>query len=395
MISWAIVMTLMGVTTNYGGIIATRFMLGLAEGGLFPGLNFVLTTWYNRNEQNLVISFFFAGSTLAGAFGGILAYGIRHMDGDGGKGGWAWIFILEGLLTFICAIPAWWLIPDFPEDGRVLNGQEQKKWLYRLQQNQGVTNTPIPFSMRLVKRAFADWKTYVYALMYIGIAQPFYSLALFTPSIIAALGFTNANANLLSVPPYVLGFITTLLVGWYSDRVVKRGPFIIGGMLITIVGYIIQLCHVSAGAKYFGIFLCVAGVSPCISTCITWIGNNVGPIHTRAAAMGLLFSTGNSAGIISSNVYPARTAPRFFEGHGVAVGFSFMAIVCAIIMMIANGRENNRRDELYGEVAADGSDASVRKPISDEKRRRWGLEGMSEEQIIELGDSHPAYRYIL
>lgn len=81
-------------------------------GGLFPGLNFVLTTWYNRNEQNMVISLFFAGSTLAGAFGGasggfshslmfghssrsvgILAYGIRHMAGDGGKDGWSWMCV--------------------------------------------------------------------------------------------------------------------------------------------------------------------------------------------------------------------------------------------------------------------------------------------------------------
>lgn len=59
--------------------------------------------------------------------------------------------------------------------------------------------------------------------MYIGIAQPFYSLALFSPTIIAKLGYTNANANLLSVPPYVLGFITTLAVGWMSDRSMNRG----------------------------------------------------------------------------------------------------------------------------------------------------------------------------
>ena len=41
-----------------------------STGGLFPGLNFVLTTWYNREEQNWAVSMFFAGATLAGAFGG-------------------------------------------------------------------------------------------------------------------------------------------------------------------------------------------------------------------------------------------------------------------------------------------------------------------------------------
>jgi MFS transporter, ACS family, DAL5 transporter family protein len=75
---------LMGIVNNFGGLVATRFMLGLTEGfsipffpivpepdpvflgGLFPGINFLLTTWYNRNEQNLVISLLYAGATLAG-----------------------------------------------------------------------------------------------------------------------------------------------------------------------------------------------------------------------------------------------------------------------------------------------------------------------------------------
>jgi hypothetical protein len=47
-----------------------------------------------------VKAIFFSAATAAGAFGGLLARGITEMDGVGGKGGWAWIFILEGLVTF-------------------------------------------------------------------------------------------------------------------------------------------------------------------------------------------------------------------------------------------------------------------------------------------------------
>ena len=74
-------------------------------------------------------------------------------------------FILEGLVTFVVAIPAWWLIPDFPEDGRVLRGIDQKRWLHRLRQDQGVTNASIPFSMKQVRAVFVNWKSYVYSLM--------------------------------------------------------------------------------------------------------------------------------------------------------------------------------------------------------------------------------------
>lgn len=79
--------------------------------------------------------------------------------------------------------------------------------------------------------------------MYLSIAQPFYSLSLFLPSIISALGFANASASALSTPPFFLGFLTTLAVCWYSDRVKRRGIFIIAVMSVAIVGYIIIIAQ--------------------------------------------------------------------------------------------------------------------------------------------------------
>ncbi|KZV89876.1 MFS general substrate transporter [Exidia glandulosa HHB12029] len=398
MIAWAIVMTLMGIVHNFAGLAAARFMLGLAEGGLFPGINLLLTHWYTRNESNIIVSIFFAGATLAGAWGGLLAYGIRHMAGVGGKNGWSWIFILEGLLTFLCALPAWWLVPDFPEDAKFLTERERSQWMARLRRSQGLTGTHVAYSWEQVRRAFVDWRTYIYALMYIGIAQPFYSLALFTPSIIKGLGATNANANLLSVPPYALGFVSTILFALGSDRLCMRGPFIIFGMSIVIVGYIILLTPVSFGVQYFALHLCVIGCCPCIATCITWVGNNFGPTYTRATVMGLFFATGNSAGIVSSNVYPVRTAPRYTMGHSVAIAFSAMAIACAVTMMLDNARHNRARDAQHGRVLSRGKesvDERTGRAVDAFDRARWGLEGLSDDEVVLLGDRHPAYRYIL
>lgn len=88
----------MGLVKNYPQLIALRFCLGIFESGLFPGLNFYLNGWYKRDELNKRTAVFFGGAVLAGAFGGILGYGLGHMNGIGGRPGWAWIFIIEGLL---------------------------------------------------------------------------------------------------------------------------------------------------------------------------------------------------------------------------------------------------------------------------------------------------------
>lgn len=80
-----------------------------------PGVMFYLSMWYIRRERQFRIAMFFSAAALAGAFGGILAYGIAFMDGVGGLGGWAWIFILEGILTALVGVLAYWFICNYPD----------------------------------------------------------------------------------------------------------------------------------------------------------------------------------------------------------------------------------------------------------------------------------------
>jgi len=251
-------------------------------------------------------------------------------------------------------------------------------------------------------------------MLYLSIAQPFYSLSLFVPSIsefvssmekyfilnafclaVAALGFTNANANLLSAAPYGLGTITTLGVAYFSDKYGVRAPFLCGAMLLTTIGYIILLCDVSNGVKFFAVFITVAGVSPSIATAITFVGNNFGPMYTRAAVMGVFFSFGNSAGIISSNVYPKSTAPHYVEGHAIALAFSVLAIALAVGLIYYNKTENARRDRVYGIPDPNGKDCNPTYAEEPERMKKWGLEGMTKMEILELGDRHPAFRYMI
>lgn len=105
----------MGTVKNFGSLLVVRCALGLAEGGLFPGVTFYITLWYRRHECGLRMAIFFSAATLAGAFGGLLARGISEMKGFGGRPGWAWIFILEGIVTIFIALFAKFIIHDSPE----------------------------------------------------------------------------------------------------------------------------------------------------------------------------------------------------------------------------------------------------------------------------------------
>jgi MFS family permease len=92
---WSLCTIFTGFVTNVGGIYAARLVLGACEGGLFPGLNLYLTMIYKREEMAKRVSYLFVCTAIAGAFGGLLAYGILQMDGVSGVAGWRWVYIIE------------------------------------------------------------------------------------------------------------------------------------------------------------------------------------------------------------------------------------------------------------------------------------------------------------
>ncbi|MAD86602.1 MAG: hypothetical protein CL912_26905 [Deltaproteobacteria bacterium] len=71
-----------------------RLFLGAVEAGLFPGLAVYLTFFYTKKELAVRIGYLFVSAALAGGFGGLLAYGIGHMDGVAGQSGWRWFAAL-------------------------------------------------------------------------------------------------------------------------------------------------------------------------------------------------------------------------------------------------------------------------------------------------------------
>ncbi|SDA02901.1 BZ3500_MvSof-1268-A1-R1_Chr11-1g03208 [Microbotryum saponariae] len=398
MLVWAIVMTLMGVVTSFTGLVVARFFLGMAEAPLFPAACFYLTSWYKRKEQSIRISIFFSAATLAGAFGGLIAHGLAQMDGLGGYAGWRWIFIIEGIITFVIACAAPFVMTDFPEEAKFLSLEEQQEVLRRLKADRGPT-LQTEFSWAQVRVAFKDWKTYCFTLIYIGVAEPFYSLSLFTPTIIAALGtYSKSQASLLSTPPFFLGFLTTIISALYSDRLGHRGFFNVFWLSIVVIGFILLLVlnpvH-SPKVAYFSLFLCVGGLCPCIANSIAWIGNNFPNRTKRSAAMGLFFSVGNSGGIVSSVVYFKQDAPRFIRGQSVGLGFTLMALFLSLGLTLHLGNENRAKDAKYGPVQ-EGDEDFEQLPLDLQRARTqaWGLEGVAPQQLSDLAEDHPAFRYV-
>ena len=180
-------MTCTGLVTNYSGLMAARWFLGLAEAGLFPGVGYFLSCWYKRAEFGIRMAIFFSAAAVAGSFGGLLAAAIANMDHIGGKSDWAWIFILEGLATVIIGIMSFWLVYDFPDEATFLSEADRKRVIRRLAADKQSSAEHEEFKMSYMWASLKDWKTYTSAVIYMGCDSSLYSFSLFAPSIIKEL----------------------------------------------------------------------------------------------------------------------------------------------------------------------------------------------------------------
>lgn len=97
--AWGTVTTLTCLVRSFGGFIAVRLALGVTEAGLYPGSYFILSMWYTPRELATRMAIFYGANTAAGAFAGVIAYGIGYLNGAYGYSAWEWLFLIEGVIT--------------------------------------------------------------------------------------------------------------------------------------------------------------------------------------------------------------------------------------------------------------------------------------------------------
>lgn len=283
MFGFGVVTTLQGLVQNYSGLLATRFFLGIFEAGMFPGSFYLIGMWYKRSEAQKRFSFFFSSTTLAGAFGGLLASAIGKMDGIRGYRGWRWVFILEGLLTVLVSFALFFLLPNFPEEVKWLSEPERAYVKYRLQVDQGRSARERPIKMRDVANVFKDPKIFVGGLMYFGLVITAYSYAYFSPAIIQSYGYSPIQTQLHSVPPWAAAFGFSMVIAYLSDRLKHRYLFTIFPICVCIAGFAILISvHHHREVQYAALFLVASGAYTAMPVIVCWFNMNLGGHHRRA-----------------------------------------------------------------------------------------------------------------
>ncbi|KAJ5614025.1 MFS transporter [Penicillium herquei] len=380
-VTWGIVMTCMGSVQGFASLTACRVLLGICEAGFFPGAVYLVTQWYPPNIIQQRLALLYTASAISGAFSGLLAYAISNMGGLRGIAGWRWIFILEGIVPTLFGFLLPFLLPDSPGKVSWLTSEEKVFLNLRFRQtgDRSVEGEGDKFSWSLLLETMLDWKILLAVLMAMVNAAPNAAFSYTMPTIINKMGFETQKAQLLTIPPYFCGAVSSWLSGRLADRFTWRFPFIVVPMVVMLVSFVMLLVLSSnidayKGVMYFAIILAQIGIYPLLPGISAWTGNNLPQSWKRSIGIAWLLAAGNTASFIGTNVFIENQAPRYVVGYGVCLGIISLGIVACCILEFSLWRLNQ-----------------IKKRMTEDQVR----ETYSVAQLTAMGERSPSYMYKL
>lgn len=225
--TWGIITACQAASQNRHQLYAMRFLLGMFEAGMFPGVMAQLSSWYRTDEMGKPITWFYSMANLSGIVGALLVYGISYMNGVGGLSAWRWVYILEGIATMLFAGIVFWRLPDYPKSprtARFLSEREQEFVEARLPENAPLTSDPL-FSKKEILATLRNPLTWAFLASQCSINIGGYALMWYLPVIVTGLGFTGLPENqLLNIPPSAGAIIGIIFTAWLIGRAYTPRP---------------------------------------------------------------------------------------------------------------------------------------------------------------------------
>ncbi|KAI3622226.1 major facilitator superfamily transporter [Moniliophthora roreri] len=341
MVLWSTVAFCQFWLQGRASFLTCRFLLGFLQGGFIPDVVLYLSYFYTKNELPIRLAFFWVSNYISDIVSAFLATGILRMRGIGGRAGWRYLFLLEGLMTLLVGITAFFLMPPGPTQTKAWF--RPKGWFDEKEEiimvNRILRDDPSKsdmhnregLSIRMIWKALIDWHMwplYVLGLVHmmpVGPPQTYLTLSL------RNLGFDTTESNLLSIPSTIIGMTMLVFTAFLSEIVDSR----VMATLVLQIWALPLLCALytfnenTSQWVYFSVVSLITGFPYVHPIQVAWASRNSYSVRTSVYNMFV------QAGAV------------IYRGNRVLIGICSMNICLYIGTYLFYKYLNYRRDKIW------------------------------------------------
>ncbi|KAH8889437.1 MFS general substrate transporter [Thozetella sp. PMI_491] len=325
---WGVAQVCMAACTNYSGLLAARFFLGLFEAGCLPLFSVITAQWYRRAEQPIRIAAWYGTNGVASMFAAATSYGLGQIKTDK-MHSWQIQFIFVGLLTVVSVPLVWMLLDNDIPSARFLTEHEKLQAIERLRANQTGTGSR-NFKWKHVWEVMVEPKTWLFVAMGVTLNVTSAVTNTFGPIVVSGFGFNSETTSLLNIP---FGFVQLIVIfptAWLAYRLRLKSPVLVTLLLPVLAGavmlYVLDRSYNPPLLAAYYMLAFLFGGNPII---MSWMTSNTGGTTKKSVVMSL-YNAGASAGnIIGPLLFDASDAPRYLPGLS-----RVMAITCTLMAVI-------------------------------------------------------------
>lgn len=295
MITWAIVSACTALVRTPWEFYSCRFLLGVAEGGFFPGMVLYLTYWFPSERRAKLMALLMAGNPISGIIGGPLSgYILRSFSHNSRMAGWQWLFVIEAIPALLSGLLMYFFL-----DNRVAHA----KWL--TQEQKSIVTSDLGAEAKskthtTIISAVISPRVWLMTAIYFCIVMGSYAIGFWLPTIIRQTGVRDYfNIGLLTMLPYALALVSMIAVGRHADKTRERRWHLIIPNLAAAAGFL--LCIASGSSTALATASLVLAVTGVVTALPMFWALPTSILTDRAAAAGLALvnCTGNLAGFFS------------------------------------------------------------------------------------------------
>jgi MFS family permease len=324
MITWSIVSAATLFVKTPTTFYVLRFVLGLAEAGLFPGVILYLTYWYPARRRAAILALFITGIPVAGLVGAPLSGWIMNSaSGAHNLAGWQWLFLIEAVPSLVMGTVVLLFLDNSVEKARWLSADEKALLARNLADDRDGAQS------HRMRDGFTNPRVWLMCVLYFFIMMGLYGVGFYLPTLIKNTGVSNPlSVGLLTALPYAVAVVAMLMVSRHSDARRERRWHITIPALAGTLGWIASAAFMHE-AMLATIALTVATAAVLVTMTQFWVLPTA-MLTGAAAASGIavINSVGNLAGFVS---------PYLIGGIIDATHSTLLAVVALAVSMLAVG----------------------------------------------------------